>query len=187
MHREVVVRDPAVVRRNNSGEGRLNALRDSLAFVTAVIGLITTDPGVLARIEMDAHQQRVRIGETRSLMRRSLKGVLPEKILKRKSKGNPEEAISRAVAREWPRLESLFIDARVCAYGFIDRAALQSTVEAFRRCCGTHSPALIKTLVLEVWLRALERRGASVKQVAAVGKEQILRPAVVQARASSVS
>ena len=116
------------------------------------------------------HTQRVRAGETRSLMRRSLSGLLPEKIAKRKSKGNPQEVLTRAIAREWPRLEPLFEDARVFARGYIDRAALQSAVQKFRFGCGTHAPALLKTLVLEVWLRSLERQ-APVKQSAAIAGE----------------
>jgi len=51
------------------------------------------------------HTQRLRVGETRSLMRRSLRGLLPAKTLKRRSKGNPQEVITRAIAREWPRFE----------------------------------------------------------------------------------
>lgn len=130
------------------------------------------------------HTQRVRAGETRSLMRRSLKGLLPEKIAKRKSKGNPQEVLIRAIAREWPRLEPLFEDARVFDRGYIDRAALQSTVEKFRFGCGTHAPALLKTLVLEVWLRSLERQ-APVKQSAAIAGEHRAPQLAAQIRATS--
>ncbi len=114
------------------------------------------------------HTQRVRTGETRSLMRRSLKNLLPEKIARRKSKGNPQEVIARAITREWRRFEPLFVDARIVARGYIDRAALQSTVERFRFGCGTHSPTLLNALVLEIWLRSLERQAPSVKQTAAI-------------------
>jgi asparagine synthase (glutamine-hydrolysing) len=131
------------------------------------------------------HTQRVRAGETRSLMRRSLKGLLPEKIAKRKSKGNPQEVIIRAIAREWPRLEPLFKDARVFARGYIDRAALRSTIEKFRFGCGTHSPALLRTLVLEVWLRGLERQTASVKQPAAITGEHVSQALAAKVRATS--
>ena len=97
-------------------------------------------------------------------MRRALKGVVPAKILKRKSKGNPHEAVSRAIAREWPRLEPLFADARVYRYGYIDRAGLESAIERFRCGCGVYSPALFKTIALEIWLRGLECRETSAKR-----------------------
>lgn len=129
------------------------------------------------------HTQRVRAGETRSLMRRSLKGLLPEEIARRKSKGNPQEVLTRAIAREWPRLEPLFADARVIARGYIDRVALQSTVERFRFGCGTHAPALLKMLVLEVWLRGLERQ-APVKQPAAIAGEHVTPKLAAQIRAT---
>jgi asparagine synthase (glutamine-hydrolysing) len=130
------------------------------------------------------HTQRVRIGETRSLMRRSLRGLLPEKIVKRKSKGNPQEVITRAIAREWPRLAPLFEDARVFARGYIDRAALQLMIQKFRFGCGTHSPVLLKTLVLEVWLRRLERPAPAVKQSAAITGERISQRLAAQVRAT---
>jgi asparagine synthase (glutamine-hydrolysing) len=130
------------------------------------------------------HTQRVRPGETRSLMRRSLKGLLPEKIAKRKGKGNPQEVITRAICREWPRLEPLFDDARVFARGYIDQVALQSMMERFRFGCGTHSPALLKTLVLEVWLRGLERQ-ATVKQPAVIAEEHVSQRLAAQAGAAS--
>jgi len=111
--------------------------------------------------------------------------VLPEKIRKRKSKGNPTEIVSRALAREWPRLRELFKDARVCAYGFIDHNALASTTEAFRHGCGMQSAMLLKALTLEVWLRALERRGAFTRQSTVAGNTHAFPLARVQLRASS--
>ena len=133
------------------------------------------------------HTQRVRVGQTRSLMRRSLKGLLPEQIAKRKSKGNPQEVITRAITREWPRLEPLFVDARVFARGYIDRAALRSLIEKFRFGCGTHSPALLKTLVLEVWLRGLERQAVIVKQPAAIAGGYRPQRVAAQLRATSAT
>ncbi len=133
------------------------------------------------------HTQRVRAGETRSLMRRSLQSVLPEKIARRKSKGNPQEVITRAIARAWPRIEPLFMDARVFARGYIDRAALRLTVEKFRFGCGTHSPALLKVLVLEVWLRGLERQAATVKQPAAISREHVSQTMAAQLKATSAT
>jgi asparagine synthase (glutamine-hydrolysing) len=133
------------------------------------------------------HTQRVRAGETRSLMRRSLKGLLPEKIAKRKSKGNPQEAITRAIAREWRRLEPLFHDARMVARGYIDQAALQTAVEKFRFGCGTHSPTLLKALVLEIWLRGLERQAVTVKQPAAIAGDHVPPTLAAQLRATSAT
>lgn len=129
------------------------------------------------------HTQRMRIGETRSLLRRALKNVLPEKIRKRRSKGNPTELISRALERESLLLQKLFSDARVCDYGFIDSNALKSTMESFRLGCGIQAPVLLKAMVLEVWLRALEQRSAFTKQSTVTGETQIF-PETVPLKAS---
>jgi asparagine synthase (glutamine-hydrolysing) len=104
--------------------------------------------------------QKVRPGETRSVLRRALRDLLPAEIQRRRSKRGPEEAFFRAVAREWPRLEKLFADAQVCARGYMDAEALSTALERARHGCERYSFALIKTISLEFWLRALERREA---------------------------
>ena len=177
-----------------------SARDQALGFWTAVRGIAAGHRREISKVDVSypflhrplvefmqaiPHTQRVRIGETRSLMRRSLKNVLPEKIRKRKSKGNPTEIVSRALAREWPRLRELFKDARVCAYGFIDHNALESTSEAFRHGCGMQSAMLLKALTVEVWLRALEQRGTFTRQSTVAGKTHAFPLARVQLRASS--
>lgn len=177
-----------------------SARDQALGFWTAVRGIAAGHRREISKVDVSypflhrplvefmqaiPHTQRIRIGETRSLMRRSLKNVLPEKIRKRKSKGNPTEIISRALAREWPRLRELFKDARVCAYGFIDHNALTSTTEAFRHGCGMQSAMLLKALTVEVWLRALEQRGTFTRQSTVAGNTHAFPLARVQLRASS--
>ena len=172
----------------------------ALGFWTAIRGIATGWRRETSRVDISypflgrpfvefmqaiPHTQRVRIGVTRSLMRRSLKGLLPEKIAKRRSKGNPQELITRAIGREWPRLEPLREDARVIARGYIDQVVLQSTVERFRFGCGTHSPVLLKALVLEVWLRGLERQATTVKQPAAIAGDHLPQRLAAQVRATS--
>lgn len=128
-------------------------------------------------------EQRVRPGETRSLMRRALKDLLPEKILKRQGKKGPEEALFRAVAREWPRLQPVFKDARVCATGYMDAQALQATLERVRHGCETHSFAVIQTISLEFWLQALERRSLPARNTDVVDEPSARITAVVAATA----
>jgi asparagine synthase (glutamine-hydrolysing) len=112
-------------------------------------------------------EQLLRPGENRSLMRRALRDVLPEKIARRKTKGHPNEGLYRAIAREWPMLRSLFADARVCAYGFMDSDSLLAAVDRAKHGLELFVGALFATVSLEFWLRALEKRPA-VKKYAAV-------------------
>jgi asparagine synthase (glutamine-hydrolysing) len=106
------------------------------------------------------HTQMVQPGESRLLMRRSLKDVLPVKIVNRRGKGNPEEVIARAFVREWPRLRPMLTNGRVGLRGYVDESSLVSALECYR--LGVSAPVgiLIKLLTLEVWLRGLENREA---------------------------
>lgn len=100
--------------------------------------------------------QRVRPGETRSLMRRSLRNVLPERIVKRKSKGNPGEAFLRAVTREFFWLSRLFEKPLVCSYGYIDAAKFRAELHKVRMGCEVNTTLFLKVIPLEIWLRSLE-------------------------------
>lgn len=106
-------------------------------------------------------EQRVRPGETRSLMRRSLRTILPERIARRRSKGNPHEAICRAVMRELPGCRVLFKEARVSAYGYVDPGALFEALGLASHGLRISVVALLKTISLELWLRTLEQSRAS--------------------------
>jgi asparagine synthase (glutamine-hydrolysing) len=122
-------------------------------------------------------EQHVRPGETRSLMRRSLRTVLPDRIARRRSKGNPHEAICRAVIRELPGFRVLFKDARVTAYGYVDPAPLFKALELVSYGLRINVVALMKTISLELWLRTLEQCRAStitaVDQPATVTKSRV--------------
>jgi asparagine synthase (glutamine-hydrolysing) len=101
-------------------------------------------------------EQLLRPGENRSLMRRAMRGILPDKIAERKTKGNPEEVITRALMREWFRLRPLFEDARVCARGYMDQQPLLAALDRAKHGCERLSSPLLSTICLELWLRAFE-------------------------------
>jgi hypothetical protein len=106
-------------------------------------------------------EQLLRPGENRSVMRRALRDVLPEKIARRKTKGQPREGLCRAVAREWKTLRALFADSRVCAHGYMDQAPLLDAIDRSRHGMETFTGALLTTISMEIWLRALEKRPAA--------------------------
>ena len=113
-------------------------------------------------------EQRVRPGETRSLMRRSLKGLLPEKVLNRKSKAGPHEALYRAITRHWPRLRPMFDKPLVCARGYMDAGELHAAFERVRHGCETKAFPILQTISLEFWLRAVENRRSTARNDAAL-------------------
>lgn len=118
-------------------------------------------------------EQFLRPGENRSLMRRGLRDLLPEKIARRKTKGNPSEGLARAMAREASKMRALFTDARVCAYGFMDATPLLAAVERAKNGLEPYAGALLITISLEFWLRTLERRPATKDYVAAGDRPQL--------------
>ena len=99
--------------------------------------------------------QRIRLGETRSLQRRALVGLVPPEVLKRKGKGNPAEAVFRGVLRDYTRLQSLLSDAYVARYGYLNQKALTDAMQLFRY-GDQRAMWLPRIIFLEFWLRSLD-------------------------------
>lgn len=118
--------------------------------------------------------QLMRPGENRFVMRRMLAGILPDEIATRRTKGNPCEAIFRAIARESGRLRLVFDNSRLCARGYIDKEPLFAALDRARHGYETHSALLVQTISLEFWLRDLEARD-SLTRSTAVEPRQLTR------------
>jgi len=103
--------------------------------------------------------QFVRPHETRSLHRRALRDVLPHETVNRTTKSGPDEAMVRALRREWPTIRALLTDARVCERGYADRERLAASLERASFGLGAGGLDLLRLLEVEVWLRAQERPG----------------------------
>jgi asparagine synthase (glutamine-hydrolysing) len=116
-------------------------------------------------------EQLLRPGENRFLMRRMMTGILPDEIAKRQTKGNPREAIFRAIARESERLRSVFEDARVCARGYVDKVPLLAALDRAKHGYETHTASLVQTISLEFWLRGLENRHSLTRNHAVVPRK----------------
>ncbi len=98
-------------------------------------------------------------GQTRSLMRRALRGVLPERTARRMSKGELDEALMRAVHREWAPGSDVGA-WELCQRGLVEPRALAQTLQQLRLGLrqGTdqfQGGALSGVFTLERWLRAL--------------------------------
>ena len=116
--------------------------------------------------------QLIRPGENRVVMRRMLAGILPDEIAKRRTKGNPREAIFRAVAREAGRLRAAFENSRLCARGYIEKEPLFAALDRARHGYESHSAFLVQTILLEFWLRDLEARDSLTRSPAAVRRRR---------------
>lgn len=102
--------------------------------------------------------QKLRPDDTRSLMRRALKDLLPKKVLERRSKGTTGEALCRGLANEWPRIRPLLDDSRLVRRGYVDGKALVQALDRARHGMEFNISSLLQALALEVWLRSLEHK-----------------------------
>jgi asparagine synthase (glutamine-hydrolysing) len=114
-------------------------------------------------------KQKMRPGETRSLMRRALKNLLPPKVLHRKTKRGPDEAALRALGREWPQLERMLTNSRAEMHGYVDGKTLLNAFETARH--GKGDTNLFVIISLELWLRSLEGWGIAARNTARFGEQ----------------
>jgi asparagine synthase (glutamine-hydrolysing) len=104
-------------------------------------------------------EQLTRPGETRSLMRRSLGGVVPARILARRSKNHPARPIGVAIDREWERLARLFSRPLLEQYELASAPGLGQALRRARHGAENFLGSLLWAIVLEEWMRqALARR-----------------------------
>ena len=101
-------------------------------------------------------EQKLRPGETRSLMRRALKDLVPDTILQRRSKGVVGEAFCRGLDKEWHVLRPMLMNARVCNRGYVNQDALITAVNLARHGKTYDISTLLQTIALEIWLRSIE-------------------------------
>ena len=101
--------------------------------------------------------QKVRPGETRSLLRRSLRNVLPRETLARKGKKSPTEALLRAINRESARLRSVLTNPLVCAHGFASEKPLLDALERAKLGHDLAAIDVINIVCLELWLKAIDK------------------------------
>jgi asparagine synthase (glutamine-hydrolysing) len=108
------------------------------------------------------HRQHVRVEESRSLQRRAIAQIVPHEIAGRRTKGGPTGTVYRRFRQRWPAIKALFEDARVCAYGYVDRAALTDSLQRAAHGQNQSAPGLLRLIALESWLRKTDQSPAGV-------------------------
>jgi len=103
--------------------------------------------------------QLLRPGERRSLMRRSLVGVVPHEILSRRTKQAGARTPVIALGKNWEELQAVFDSPLSTSLGYIKRNEMLNTMHAARDGKTVHIPRLLSTVALEFWLRDLSSRG----------------------------
>lgn len=102
--------------------------------------------------------QLVRSGQSRSLMRRTLRGILPDAIVKRQTKGALDECVARALQREWKEIGDIR-SWQLCQRGFAEPGTLLQSLERARLGLRLEDQSLVRIFSLERWLRSLDFMG----------------------------
>jgi asparagine synthase (glutamine-hydrolysing) len=123
-------------------------------------------------------EQLMRPGETKSVLRRALRGTLPEEIRLRHSKVGLDEAVYRNLVKRGAWLSGLLSDLRASEYGFVDKQALSETLRRVRHGQRVTTPQLLRTFCLEFWLRSLAGRHSCERKVEFPASSKIPRQTI---------
>lgn len=108
--------------------------------------------------------QLLRPGRRRSLMRRSLAGILPQGILERRQKAFQLSAPLKKIAEAEDTIHTLFRESALERHGFMETSRLTDWIRRTATGDPTWWQALLKTISLELWLRGLEQRNPRVAE-----------------------
>ena len=103
--------------------------------------------------------QLLRPGERRSLMRRSLVGIVPEEILSRRTKQVGARTHVLVLDEHWDELQSIYQTPLSASLGYIHEAQLLKTICDARAGKIVPMARVLWTISLEYWLRDLAARG----------------------------
>ena len=103
--------------------------------------------------------QLLRPGERRSLMRRSLAGIVPQEILSRRTKQVGARTPMLILEKCWDELQNIFQTPLSSRLGYIHEAQLLKTICDARAGKSTPIVRVLWTISLEYWLRDLAARG----------------------------
>ena len=86
-----------------------------------------------------------------------MRGILPDKIRLRKSKGGPDESLYRAFERHAGWLGDLVESSRLCAIGCASKNALKKALIQARHGLPVAMAYLHRTITFETWVLHYER------------------------------
>ena len=98
-------------------------------------------------------------GETKALLRRAMRGVLPEKVRRRTEDVSTGHSVYAGVRKEWPVLEQVAGSSVLVDLGIVDREKLRNALHLARQGHAFHLGGLLTTLVLDAWLQYAAHKG----------------------------
>jgi asparagine synthase (glutamine-hydrolysing) len=103
--------------------------------------------------------QLLRPSERRSLMRRSLVGVVPDEILSRRTKQVGARTPVLVLEKHWKELQSIYQAPLSSRLGYVNEVQLLKTIHDARAGKIVPLVRILWSISLEFWLRALAARG----------------------------
>lgn len=103
--------------------------------------------------------QLLRPGERRSLMRRSLAGIVPQEILSRRTKQLGARTPALMLEKHWNDLQNVYESSLSSHFGYVDATQVLHTISDARAGKPVPLVRLLWTISLEYWLRSLAERG----------------------------
>jgi asparagine synthase (glutamine-hydrolysing) len=103
--------------------------------------------------------QLLRPGSRRSLMRRTLSGVLPPEIVARRTKASTGRCVAMSLQKHWILVENLLQAPLISEIGYVDGKAFRMVLEHTRSGHFVDLVRTLRTLSLECWLRQAINHG----------------------------
>jgi asparagine synthase (glutamine-hydrolysing) len=110
-------------------------------------------------------EQLVRPGQRRSLMRRSLVGIVPDEILSRRRKAFISRSPMVEISNESAKLAAFSKNMVSSSLGIVEPKRFSAALDSARERHGVALPFLSRTLLIECWLRDLRRLQTSTETV----------------------
>ena len=92
-------------------------------------------------------------GEPKAILRRAMKGILPERVRCRTQNASTGHAAYNGLRKEWPVLEQVVDSSVLVELGAVDRERLRTALHMARQGHAPDLGGLLSTLTLDAWLQ----------------------------------
>ena len=100
-------------------------------------------------------------GEPKALLRRAMRGVLPETLRQRTQNASTGHAVYTGVRKAWPALERIVATSMLVDLGIVNRKRLRNALHLARQGHAFHLGGLLSTLTLDAWLQHAAHKGGA--------------------------
>ena len=92
-------------------------------------------------------------GEPKAILRRAMKGILPEQVRRRTQNASTGHAVYNGLRKEWPIVDGIVDSSMLVELGAVDRERLRTALHLARQGHAPDLGGLLSTLTLDAWLQ----------------------------------